>query len=239
MSKIILIAIFVINILRSSASPIKSQKTFTIREKYEEIVDRFINDNATASAFFRLKDKDCLEQLLKLKTLNTEITKKFWKFDIEAILEGAAASCNEDAVKESFKNMMMIVEPFGERYLNPNVNCFKNELYKLEPTATILDGFTPSQELENSEVCKEKVGLLSSLIEKSIKALRKSTEYPQCLSAADSFNIKVLKLKLHIIKGDDITDQKVKEETLKVAKYSIYGTKSTFECIMDEVSKSV
>lgn len=238
MSKIIFIFILIINILRSSVSPINSQETYTIREKYDKIVDLIINSNTTSSAYFRIKDKNCLEDHLKLKNTETEINKKFWTFDIEAILEGAAATCNEDTVKDSLGNVMMMIEPFGERYLDPDVNCYKNEFYKLEPTATILNGFTPNQEFENSENCKRSAGTLIFAIEHATEELRKSSEYPQCLSSANSFNLKIIKLKIQILKGDDIDDQNLNAEALKIAEYFKFGTISTFNCIMDEVSKS-
>ena len=238
MSKIIFITFLVINILRSSASQVNSKKSSTIREKYNKIVETFIKENVTISADFRMQDKDCLEELLRLKNPENEITKKFLKFDIKAILEGAAAICNEDSVKNSMENIMMRVKPFEEKFIDAYINCYKSELYKLEPTATILNGYTPNQETDNAEVCKERSRTLASDIEKKTEKLRKSTEYPQCLKAMDSFNLKVLHLKLEIITGDDITDQKVDEEALKVAEYFKFGTISTFNCIMDEINKS-
>jgi hypothetical protein len=236
MWKIIFIAILTINILESKSSPVWSQKLSTIREHYNKIMVPSGKEQLGPNEDLRIEDEDCLKENLRLKNPENEISKKFTQLDIIFIFDAVAGICNPNSVKETMRRLLG-EKPY-EKNIDANVDCYKNELYKMEPTTTILDGYTPNQETENSDVCKEKVGEINANIERSVEKFRKSSEYIQCINPMDPFNLKIVLLKMKIIMGVDITDEKVDEEVLKVIKHLNSEAILALNCIMHEVSKS-
>lgn len=231
MQKIFLV-IFLLKVLELSGTAADGK---TIREFY----NKMINDDEAGEFFIRIEDEDCLKKILRINNPENEITQKLKLGDLNVILKGAGINCRSDIDQAILKDFIDDTE--GKLNIDEeiNLNCLKNELFKLEPNSKFIEGFDPATVAGKEEFCKdnledveEGLGALYAL-EQGIEG---NNDYKQCLKV-DKNTYKIIHYKTLIILSKSVGEENMKAGRTDIVNFQKNTGKAQFQCIMNELTK--
>lgn len=232
MSQKIFIAIFLLKVLELAGTAADGN---TIREFY----NKMINDDEAGDYFIRVEDEDCLKEKLRIKNPENEITKKLKLGDLNIILKGAGISCRSDIDQAILKDFIDGTE--GKLNIDEDINldCLKNELFKLESNSKLIEGFDPATVAGKEDFCKknleeveEGLGALIAL-EQGIEG---NNEFRQCMNI-DKKTYKIIHYKTLIILSKSVGEENIKAGRDDIVNFQKNTGKTQFQCIMDELTK--
>lgn len=232
MFKKIFITIFLLKVLELSGSPTGGN---TIREFYDKTINSINKDEY----YISVEDQDCLKAKLKLNNPENEIKQKLKFSDLEIVLKGAGISCRSDIDQTLLKEFTDETEVMLEIDEDIDINCLKNELFKLEPNSKLIEGFDSATVATKQDFCKENLeeveeglGALFAL-EQGIEG---NNDFRQCMNI-DEKTYKIIHYKTLIILSKTVGEENVTAGRNDIVNFQKNTGKAQFECIMNELEK--
>ncbi|KAL7012371.1 hypothetical protein ACKWTF_014805 [Chironomus riparius] len=226
----VFIAVFLLKVLELSASGGN-----TIREFY----DKTINSVSKDEYFIRIEDQDCLKEKLKLNNPANEIDRKLKFSDLEIIFKGAGISCRSDIDQVLLKEFNDDTEAKLNIDEDIDLNCLKNELFKLDPNSKLIEGFDPATVANKQEFCQKNL----EEVEEGLAALHElelgiegNNDFRQCTNIEKNIH-KMIHYKTLIILSKTVGEENMKAGRKDVIDFQKNTGKAQFECIMNELGK--
>ena len=230
MFKKFFIIVFLLKFLELSASGGN-----TIREFYDKTINSINKDEY----FIRSEDQDCLKEKLKLNNPANEIDRKLKFGDLEIIFKGAGISCRNDIDQALLKEFNDDTEAKLNIDEDIDLNCLKNELFKLDPNSKLIEGFDPATVASKQDFCKENL----EEVEEGLGALyaietgiEGNNDFRQCTNI-DKNTYKTIHYKTLIILSKSVGDENLKAGRKDIVNFQKNTGKAQFECIMNELGK--
>ncbi|KAL7012372.1 hypothetical protein ACKWTF_014806 [Chironomus riparius] len=232
MLQLMFIFIFILKTLQMS---VEEPDEMTIREFY----NKMINDDEASDYFIRTEDEDCLKEKLKLKKPENEIQQKLKLGDLELILKGAGISCQPNIEQIILKNFIENSEKKWKVNENIDFDCLKNEIYRLQPTLKLIEGFDPAIVANKQDFCKKNLKMVEEdfewqmAIQNGVQGLN---EYRQCLEV-DYNTYKVIHCTMLVIISKTVGDENIQAGRKDIVNFQKNIGLSQFECIMNKLGK--